>query len=790
MMKTVQYKIGSKFLVKFVRLIKENLFLAVLLLVAAAVIVPFSPRMPSEGLDPSWVYGLNEAVAQGMSFGKDIIFTFGPYASIYTTAYHPATDKLMLFGSLFLAITFTIAAYLNFNRAKENSPLLKIGLLAALIICLARKDALFFFYPMLVGIQFWRCARSFDPKEMPSTAQIGLNLTLLVPFGLLPLIKGTALIACVAITVLLIALLARRGQWKICALVAAIPCISCAVFWVLSGQQLLGLADYFAGLLPIVSGYTEGMAKNPDPSQYILYTVAAAAILFFLVRDVQGSTYEKSVVVLLFLLPLFLAFKTGVKQALIPPSVLCPVALLAGTLLTTRASLYVLLAALVAWGYNDAAYVKTSTHSIKERVKNTLVSSFAGVKQRLNDPGALTRNFDARVAELNQRCAIPRLDGSVDIYSYDQSCLIASGNTWSPRPVFQSYSVYTTKLAELNKMHLLSDNRPENIIFKMQPIDGRLPSLEDGASWPVLLSNYEPADFQNGYLFLKNRHASGHLFEEPRKIGGGFYSLGEQIDLPSSDAPIFAKVDIKKSFLGTIANTLFKSSQLVIKLTLHNGVTREYRFIAGMSGAGFVLSPLVESTEEFGLFFSDVNHLKDKMVKSIEIIAPRFSMLWKDSFEIGFYQLDIKAHPEFGEKMGIQIPYAADESQVSLASHCAGRINFVNGVFPAHQSIKGTASLSINGWLAASVEGADVPDRVYLVLTSNEGTRHFVETRRIQTPSLGARFKNPALSSAGFVGVANVSGLFGEYHLGLAYGKGNEILVCPQFNIPIKLNQN
>lgn len=773
------------------KLIKKNLFLAALLLVTVAGFVPFSPGMPWESLDPSWVYGMNEAVAQGMSFGKDIVFTFGPYASIYTKTYHPATDKLMICGSLFLAISFTIATYLNFRMTRG---LLKLGLLVVLNTVTNNLDALFFFYPMLVGVQFYHWARSFDSKREVSTAEISLTLALLIPFGLLPLIKGSALIACVAISVLLIALLARRGEWKICTLIIVIPLVSLVIFWLLSGQPLLGITDYFVGLLPIISGYTEAMAINGNPIQYILYMAAAAALAALLIRETHDSAYDKSAIVLIFLLILFLAFKAGFVRhdghAIISGNMILLAALLAGTLINTQGYFNVLLACLVVWIYIDAAHIKTSTYSIKVNIKNIYVSSWAGLKQRINDPEALKRSFEARVAELNRRGAIPMLDGSVDIYSYDQSYLISSGNKWSPRPILQSYSVYTAKLAELNKIHLLSENKPENIIFKVQPIDGRLPSLEDGASWPVLLSNYEPNSFSNGYLFLKNRYATGHLFEEPVKIGSSFYSLGEQINLPSSNAVLFVKVDIKKSFLGAIANTLFKPSQLAIKLTLHNGITREYRIIAGMSGSGFVISPLIENTEELGLLFSNSNFLNDKTVKSIEIVAPQFTMLWKNAFEISFYQLDIKESSGFIDKMNLSIPLARNDMQVTSSQHCDASIDFVNGVSPAPQSIKVTALLNIHGWLAASVDLADEPTKIYFVLANAEGKYYFIDTKHTQRPDIGARFNKPDLNFSGYVATANVSKLFGQYHLGLAYMKGSKVFLCPQFNISIKLNQD
>ncbi len=76
-----------------------------LLIVVTAVcaFVPWLPVMPQAGLDHSWVLGMNQAVAQGLVFGRDMIFTFGPYASIYTKSFHPATDHLMVAGHCFWA---------------------------------------------------------------------------------------------------------------------------------------------------------------------------------------------------------------------------------------------------------------------------------------------------------------------------------------------------------------------------------------------------------------------------------------------------------------------------------------------------------------------------------------------------------------------------------------------------------------------------------------------------------------------------------------------------------------
>lgn len=60
-----------------------------------SIFVPFFSAMPEAGSDPSWRCGINQTLAQGINFGKDIIFTFDSYACIYTKTYHPSVYHLM-----------------------------------------------------------------------------------------------------------------------------------------------------------------------------------------------------------------------------------------------------------------------------------------------------------------------------------------------------------------------------------------------------------------------------------------------------------------------------------------------------------------------------------------------------------------------------------------------------------------------------------------------------------------------------------------------------------------------
>src|SRR5262245_31502728 len=103
------------------RLFSRAAFRTAAEIVAAVTIlasfVPLTPVMPDLGLDPSWRFGINQAVAQGLVFGRDIVFTYGPYGSIYTKAYHPATDWMMMSGTLLLGACYAFLVVLLARRS-------------------------------------------------------------------------------------------------------------------------------------------------------------------------------------------------------------------------------------------------------------------------------------------------------------------------------------------------------------------------------------------------------------------------------------------------------------------------------------------------------------------------------------------------------------------------------------------------------------------------------------------------------------------------------------------------
>ena len=274
--------------------------------------------------------------------------------------------------------------------------------------------------------------------------------------------------------------------------------------------------------------------------------------------------------------------------------------------------------------------------AISSTMTRTYSAAWHGFKQRLREKDGLKNNFLLANQFLQQQKGLPELQGTTDIYSYGQTYLLTNQYKWSPRPIFQSYSVFTAKLADLNQKHLLSDKSPENILFRIEPIDRRLPSLEDGASWPVLFNNYRPSALLNDFLVLKrksfNTPPTRHYREEK-------HALGETVFLPKMSDSIFVKIAIEPTFWGKLAILFYKPSQLRVIILLKNGEQRQFRFSANMAKSGFLLSPLIENTEEFAWYYEKNYRLANK-----EVVAFRLETVnknWEWHHEFGYQALTL-----------------------------------------------------------------------------------------------------------------------------------------------------
>lgn len=640
-----------------------------------AIFIPLNPKMPSAGLDPSWEFALNRAVAQHMSFGREIVFTYGPYASVITRMYDPATDRRALYGSLLIGVSYLTALLLIAHRGRRY-------LTIALLLFLATygfPELLLLSYAFLLGVYVLK-ETSRDSHDKPASLnwqRILVVVVLLSVLGLLPLVKGTFLLPVGACAAISSAFLVYSGRLKQAVLPLVVPVAAGLIFWIIAGQSLGDLPGLFRGFAVLTSGYTEALSTTwsviPPMVGYGLEiaSLGASALVFL---SVIHST-ELNVGAKWMLVPLFFAFMlVPVKHGLVTVAGMSAVfaslsvfvmtigflyldkcliwalsVLVALTVLTSVRQDPALISAVhekfgigVTWrggGRSDvlefclkrapAAY----SRSTYKRTWDTYSGAWDGVRSRLARGNDLREQYVGALAGIRKGYSVPPLKGSVDIYTNDQSVLLASDNKWDPRPMFQSVTSYTPYIMRLNKEHLRRPDSPDWVLFAPETINERLPSMEDGASWPALLDNYSLVSSDSRFVLLRKKSVT---FTESKftDVYKESCRTGATVALPRTDGPWFAEVDLKPTMAGSLVGTFYRPPRLQIVLRLRDGRVMKYRVVSNMMATGFFVSPLVSSAGEFGSLFAGSNPPEgENKVESMSIV-PEYggSAFWSDSY--------------------------------------------------------------------------------------------------------------------------------------------------------------
>jgi hypothetical protein len=630
--------------ITYLRGILRTAALVLLVYSLACLMVPFDPAMPGPSLDPSWRYALNEAVAKNLVFGRDIIFTFGPYGSVYTQMYHPATATRMLAGSLYLAICF-IVLLVWLTRQLGSVWLLLLALLFAGAMYLT--DALFFAYPLMAALLVFRIAApTAENAELAGPPRRACLLLAIAfsPLGLIPLIKGSMLPLCVAASLLssVYALIHRRQA--LAAIAVLSPLASMIVLWVGAHQPLAALPQYFWNMLPIISGYTEAMifpAPGSAHEKYV-YVAATLTLLIALLLARRLPLLDRLYLTAIFALYLFLGFKAGFVRhdghALIALTGVLLAAVLARTVV---GGVIVPLASIIAIGgvlIGINTYLGPPVQQTYWRVAEVYRSGPKGVRLRLKDPERLERHFERARAALRTEGKVPLMEGTTDIYPFDQAYLLATNNQWKPRPVLQSYSAYTEALEELDARHIAGDQAPDNIALRIFSFDGRYPSLDDGPSWPLFFARYEFVSRTGLFSYLRKKPAFNPPILTP--MASREATQGEWLEVPPAGTQmIYVKVQIGNTLKGKLISQLYRPSPLRIHVRLADGTARDFRLVSQMGAAGFILSPLIETGEDLENAFGGAHALAGKRVTGMQVMPEYGSDQWDNNYTVEFYAI-------------------------------------------------------------------------------------------------------------------------------------------------------
>jgi SGNH hydrolase-like domain, acetyltransferase AlgX len=488
------------------------------------------------GLDNSWVVGLNLAVAHGLAFGRQVIFTYGPLGfGMFPTAVTPGTFFAgeVLVGLIQLALVAVLLAILRRRMNLFAASVLTL-LAASLVGWRAIGEPLY-------GIAFGLVALTFAipaARREQAFRRLAIGGGAFADFALLVKLNG-GVAAC---AILAVGLLGSDWRRRNLTRAAASFLGTLVALWLLVGEPLGALPAYLRNSYQVIGGYVEAMGLSPGAeSQWQLLLVVGSAIVLAIgawraletERPRRGAALAGAVLVVHYFVAreAFIRYGPGHFATI---ALLCAVALMIPWPRAQRAT-----------GFALAALMAVAVFAVLARPVSEIVNPLGDAHQFLTQASEVLHP-GASIAEgrksVKQEDAVPlamarALRGHCVNAEPDEIAAVWAhpGWRWCPLPVFQSYSAYTPRLDHLNAAAYADPRHgPDRVLRQAnQAIDGRNPTWESPAAMLSLLCHFteiEHSEHLQTLARIPDRCGTPHTIEVVHS------SLGHTITLPSPPA--------------------------------------------------------------------------------------------------------------------------------------------------------------------------------------------------------------------------------------------------------------
>jgi hypothetical protein len=545
-------------------------------------------------LDTSWCLALGHALEHRWRAGVDYVFTFGPLGFLSTGAYVPGLVGLKIFvweGAFQLlgAVALTMAGAGIRNR------LLRAVYFVA-VVCSPLDVDSHAFLTIVAAFAWMTRTRSFRG----GAAAIGAVL-----------LAGLSLVKFTYAAATLVGVLAATwsfwssGSRRLAAMFLVGFVAVSVVAWWMCGQSLADAPAYLARSMQLSGAYSEAMS-SVAPSG----TVAVALVL--LVAAAVAASLHRSVAALAHLGWIWIAYKAGFVRAedhtpvfflygAVAPLLLDAAGGSTAVAKTVSAAVRLACVALAVLGMRLAAGIAPS--ALRIEISDPFHRVAAHVRDLVHPiefSSRMARDVpdDAWMTDLPRTRAIVGTS-TIDMVSFLQIALFRNGLRWSPRPVFQSYAALTPELADMNARFYASARAPEFVLFYLQTIDSRLPTMDDAAVLAILARDYEPVLREKGFLLLRRspRAGSAAAAETVLERDGAF---GETIDLRGvAGRCTLLRLDIRPTLAGRLWTMLDAAPPLFAEFGLDDGSTAAGRIVPDMMRGGVVVDPMIRTEKDW-----------------------------------------------------------------------------------------------------------------------------------------------------------------------------------------------
>lgn len=560
---------------------------------------PLSETGPSwMTLDPSWKLTLNRTGIESRTWGQDFVLTYGPLSYLSTRLGWGISKYHFLLFDLFMFANLLFIFFVSYLKSKSKWITVILFFFTCLLFRALPGSSLSLI--LMAVLVFWilQSAERYNPRYY-LVQTILLTLLFFIKFN-------SGLVCFVFYAAGLTYSFFQYKQKRLPLLFFLLTPL--LLIGLLSSGLNVSLPGYIKGGIEMVTGYNGIMYL--DQGLFIELLFALFIILLLLtvlvlkIKDQKQSTLKNTLTLLLFSGSAFVLYKQASVRA-------------DGHHVGEFYTTILFLVTCMPDFYREQT--KAWTHYLILLI--ILISTwFAKYKEAHPIDYALARfskaNYLLRLTHYTDTSGMflfshknyflptPILERiatkSVDIYPWNSQLLIENHLNYTSRPVSQSYSAYTSYLANLNFEFYNSGHAPEYVLYELDAIDNRYALFDEPKLNLYILKHYNCVDtFRfagRPVLLLQKGNNSKLTFEKIKE-----YELKITDKLIPKDG-VYYEIGIAHSLAGKLISLLRYEPELNITVEQKDGTQRSYRTSKQLLKSGIFSTRHFNSTTDFYQF--------------------------------------------------------------------------------------------------------------------------------------------------------------------------------------------
>jgi hypothetical protein len=519
---------------------------------------PVQSLSPKAGLDSSWAIALHFAADQGLNFGRDVFFTYGPLGFLsqpllVTTVTGIAAllaAALLQFGVCAALLRSTLRSY----------PLGVAILLTYAAMALLAAPAFAFQSDYLAFLAFALVVYALERERRPGPWLVYTGAVLAAVALLVKLNVG---IVC-ALILPLAAWRARPGGWRSGLIFTGVFSASFILLWTAVGSAPGALPAWFHQSFEVLSSYTGAMALTTSSGQYFQALLLAAIAGLLVLARIRALPSQRSLPVAVATAIFWLAYyREGYVRFDAIHATLFFAAIVIGLLAFEWAPdrrwavAAVIAAALGATAAlnDDGGFLFRASDRMGDAIYDIRMVVDPSFRSREVEAARATARDDLGLDTTTQQL----LSGhTVDVDPDETSAIWAYRLRWRPHPLIQSYLATDHELDQFNA-EALATRGPERILRRQwSSIDGRHPLYTAPESYLVTLCRYRELHAAGRWEVLgRAKNRCGH----PRLLDSIVARTGESVAVPRAPGRhdlVFARIRIDNTAEQRLRSVLFR----------------------------------------------------------------------------------------------------------------------------------------------------------------------------------------------------------------------------------------